>query len=359
MKDQILVVGGYGHVGRLICEQLGKRYPGKVIAAGRRLSQAEEFCKTTNGRVIPRELDTTKPLPSDLLDKVKLVVMCLDQRNLDFVQACFANRVDYIDISANASFLSRVETLEAEAIKNETTAVLSVGLAPGLTNLLAKYTTRYMDQTEAIDIYVLLGLGDQHGKAAIEWTIDHLDTSFYVYSNREKVKAETFDDGKTTDFGRDLGDRTGYRFNFSDQHSLPHTLKVPTVSTRLCLDSRTVTKIFALCKRAGIFHLLKYQSLRTLAVWLLSKIRWGREIYALKIDAWGEVGGKRVLAECALHGQKEASITAAIATRVSEELYTNKWLKGIYHIEELFDIDSLCSDIIPEVHITEIGKETF
>lgn len=33
-KEDIVVVGGYGHVGRTICEILEKKYPGKVFAAG-------------------------------------------------------------------------------------------------------------------------------------------------------------------------------------------------------------------------------------------------------------------------------------------------------------------------------------
>ncbi len=358
MKEHILVVGGYGHVGRLICQKLGQRYPGKVIAAGRILNKSAKFCKTTNGTVMPLELDTTKPLPLDLFDTVKLVIMCLDQRDTDFVQACFANKVYYIDISANHSFLSRIEDLEAEAIKNEIAAVLSVGLAPGLTNLLTSHTKSCLDYTEAIDIYVMLGLGDQHGRAAIEWTIDNLNTSFHVYSNREKVMVDTFLNGKTTYFGRELGARTGYRFNFSDQHSLPHTLQVPTVSTRLCFDSQVITNIIALFKRAGIFRLLKYQYFRKVMIWFFSRIRWGKEIYALKIDAWGEVSGKKVIAECDIHGQQEALITAAIAARAGEELYTAKGLKGIYHLEELFDISSFYPEVtVPRVRITEVGKK--
>lgn len=33
MKERIVVVGGYGHVGRILCEELGEKYPGLVYAA--------------------------------------------------------------------------------------------------------------------------------------------------------------------------------------------------------------------------------------------------------------------------------------------------------------------------------------
>ncbi|MBD1373204.1 saccharopine dehydrogenase [Hazenella sp. IB182357] len=357
MKEHILVVGGYGHVGQQICRKLGNIYPGKVIAAGRSSNKAVEFCDTTNGTVIPLELDITKPLPTDLFDTIKLVVMCLDQKDTNFVRACFSNQVYYIDISADYSFLREIESLEAVVDNHGAAAVLSVGLAPGLTNLLASHVKSYLDYTEEIDIYVMLGLGDQHGTAAIEWTIDNVNKKFHIYSNREMMKVEALSDGKKTYFGKEIGKRTGYRFNFSDQHSLSRTLQVPTVSTRICFDSSFNMNIFLLLKRIGIFHFIKYRFFRKIMVGLFSKIRSGKEIYALKLDVFGKIGGKKVIAECDIHGRKEASITATIAARVCEKLYTAKGLKGVYHLEELFDISSFYPDITaPKVRITEVSK---
>jgi len=57
MKNDIVVVGGYGHVGKMICRDLGELYPGKVYAAGRSFSRAEQFSRSTNGKVRPLELN--------------------------------------------------------------------------------------------------------------------------------------------------------------------------------------------------------------------------------------------------------------------------------------------------------------
>jgi saccharopine dehydrogenase (NAD+, L-lysine-forming) len=43
----------------------------------------------------------------------------------------------------------------------------SVGLAPGLTNLLAKYCLEWLGTVDALEIGILLGLGEAHGPAAI------------------------------------------------------------------------------------------------------------------------------------------------------------------------------------------------
>lgn len=47
--------------------------------------------------------------------------------------------------------------------------MLSIGLAPGLTNLLAAHAHRLLDEVTELDIFIMLGLGDRHGKAAMEW----------------------------------------------------------------------------------------------------------------------------------------------------------------------------------------------
>ncbi|MBD0381473.1 hypothetical protein [Paenibacillus sedimenti] len=56
----------------------------------------------------------------------------------------------------------------------------------GLTSLLARRAKNLMDETDSIDISIMLGLGDHHGKAAIEWTIDNLGMKYDVISIRQR-----------------------------------------------------------------------------------------------------------------------------------------------------------------------------
>lgn len=137
MKESILIVGGYGAVGNIISKELSKHYPGKVIVAGRNLSKAEDLARKIP--VIPMQLDLTSISTTDFLDTVKLVIMCLDQTNTSFVELCIENGIDYIDISANQEVIEKIELLSEKAKKYQSSIVLSVGIAPGITNLLAKH----------------------------------------------------------------------------------------------------------------------------------------------------------------------------------------------------------------------------
>ena len=43
--DGILIVGGYGHVGRLIAMDKAPRFPGRVVVVGRNAERTQAFAK--------------------------------------------------------------------------------------------------------------------------------------------------------------------------------------------------------------------------------------------------------------------------------------------------------------------------
>ncbi|SEL81500.1 hypothetical protein SAMN04488688_10636 [Paenibacillus sp. cl141a] len=100
-----------------------------------------------------------------------------------------------------------------------------------------------MDVTKSVDISIMLGLGDRHGKAAVEWTVDNLLSTYQVMENHCLRTVASFSAGSSVPFGRKIGRKKVYRFPFSDQSTLSHTMGVSTVSTRLGFDSIPLTSI--------------------------------------------------------------------------------------------------------------------
>lgn len=339
MRTEIVVIGGYGHVGGQICTLLDSRFPGVVYAAGRNLERAERFSRSTGGRIRPMRIDAAEAFPAQQLQKVKLVVMCLDQQDTSFAEACLREGIHYIDITASLEFFSRMEQLGSSGHDYTAAAVLSVGLAPGLTNLLAGEAVRSLDEVRQLDIGILLGLGDSHGQAAIEWTVDNLSAQFEVMHEGRRVRVDSFTDGLLTDWGTGLGRRRAYRFPFADQQTLARTLRISTVSTRLCFDSRAVTAGIALLQKLGLLRLLKGRRLRRAAVAGFGRVRWGSEQYAVKVEGSGLKNGAPARFEYVVHGLKEAEITAQVAAIVAESIYSAGNTKpGIHHLEQLFKV---------------------
>ncbi|MGN9863470.1 saccharopine dehydrogenase NADP-binding domain-containing protein [Bacillus swezeyi] len=337
MKQHIVVIGGYGHVGGHISRMLGEKYPGLVYAAGRNLDRAQRFCRETGNQVKPMRFNRDAEADWDWLEQTKLVIVCIDQENTVLAEACLANGVNYLDITANGSFLTQLERLNNGHCRG--TGLLSVGLAPGLTNLLAQEAAKALDETIRINIAIMLGLGDSHGKAAIEWTVDHLHSVFDVIEKGDIKKVSSFTDGRQTDFGGRLGHRTAYRFPFSDQATLPRTLEVPSVSTRLCFDSRLATFVIAGLKKSGAVRLLKNSVIRGWTVKLLESLKVGSAEYAVKVDAEGLKDGRHQAVGFSLYGENESLITARVAFAAASALYTGTFPQGMYHLEQLFELE--------------------
>ncbi|ASR48458.1 saccharopine dehydrogenase [Paenibacillus kribbensis] len=335
-KDNIIIIGGYGHVGKIICIELSKWFPGKVFAAGRSLERATEFSQQTAGKVQPMQLNIHEPIAPSILEQVKVVIMCLDQENTALVRACLQHGAHYMDITANGAFLHQVEQCHQEARAYQTTALLSAGLAPGLTNLLALQATQLMDQTEELNISLMLGLGDEHGQAAIEWTVDQIHTDLEVMEEGRPVMRKSFTDGKVADFGAGVGRHRAYRFPFSDQQILPRTLGIPTVSTRLCFDSRLTTRLLAGLRTTGLSGLLRQQSVRDVVVRSFSKLHLGGNGVAVKVDARGTLKDKQTEVECQLRGHQQSNLTAKAAVFAALALYRSELPYGVFHMEQCF-----------------------
>ncbi|MNC25258.1 hypothetical protein D3C75_733390 [compost metagenome] len=196
-----------------------------------------------------------------------------------------------------------------------------------------------MDEVEQLDIAIMLGLGDSHGQAAIEWTVDNLSARFGIMQNGRMINADSFTDAQKTDWGAGLGTRRAYRFPFSDQLILPQTLGIPTVSTRLCFDSRAATGGIALLQKLGLLRWLRHGSLRKTAVRSFGKIRFGSERYAIKVEAAGLKNGAKATAEYMIQGFRESAITAQVAAIAAAAVYRNgSGTPGIYHLEQLLRV---------------------
>lgn len=347
-KDNILVIGGYGKVGQTICNRLGKEHPGKVFAAGRSLKKATTFCDTTEGRVRPLQLDITAPLDPILLSHTSVVVMCLDQSDMHVVEHCARTGTHYIDITASFQILSQIASRHDMFRESGATALMSIGLAPGITNLMVTEAHRQIEHHEQSNISIMLGLGEAHGQAAMDWTMAGMNESYTVIEQDKPREVESFTEGEVVDFGERLGRRKAYRFNFCDQHVLPQTLNIKAVSTRLCLDSRWITATLGVSKKLGGMKLLKYRSISNAVMAMMGWFAGGKPQFSVKVDSWGYQDGdtsKTVHIEQFLHGLEEAEITAIVAASVIEGVYRGNKPYGAYHIEQLFTLHELLSAI--------------
>lgn len=338
MKDKILIIGGYGAVGRIISEKLSALYPGNVIIAGRNFEKASLLSSQLGNSITPHRLDICDWKEEDVPQGVGFVIMCVDVPAMDFVEYCIFKGIHYMDITPTTNITQNIEKLDSLAKANQVSVVLSVGIAPGISNLLAQHAHNTRPDLQNIDIYILFGLGEKHGDAGYRWVFENM-TDRYPLASREKDETiGTLSLPKKTQL---LGKRTFYSFNFADQHTVLRTTNTRQVITRLAFDSRASTRLLYLLHR---MHLLKpfIKRIQKLMPKMEKYGQMGSDVYAIKAVAWLESGSY----ECSVVGNKEVDLTAYVATEVAKRVYEQPLRPGVLHINELIkDIPAFLADL--------------
>lgn len=297
MTTKTLIVGGYGAVGREAAAGLAGH--GEIVVAGRNPDRAEPVPGATAIR-----LDLTDPAQIDAaLDGVGAVLMCVETGNARLAGACRDRGIGYADVTATPSVIAELERVG----DGTAAAVLSVGIAPGVTNLLARHVSEQAPG-RPVRIGVLLGSGERHGAAAVGWTIDGLGQESGSW---------------TAGFPAPFGRRTVHRFPFSDQH----TLGLPDVRTGLALDSRSSTALLGAANRPAVARFLRRPAVRGLTDRIFGGLHLGSDGFAVIAEA----GGVRA----SFTGRGQSRATGLAAAHVVRRLPGLR--PGVAHIENLVD----------------------
>lgn len=335
----VLIVGGYGSVGRRIARLLAKDLGEHLLIAGRHQSRAARFAAELNTGACARLIDVAIPETyAAALRNVDLVVMCLDTTDLKFAHVCIANGTHYIDITATYEVIERLGYLQDLARANKVTMLCSVGLAPGLTNLLAKACVQASSGTISnIDVHILFGLGDRHGKAALDWMINRFHHPFDIHTAHGSREVWPFEDRARGRFPAPFGERATYRFDFSDQHTLPRTLGMPSVSTWTTINRPGLASLLSRLARRGVLRWYRYRIVRRLTVTLMRTLRRGSARFAVSVEAQPSSDEADVVRFTA-SGIGESHTTAVIAAEAVRHLLASSPSAGVFQIDELYSL---------------------
>lgn len=175
---KVLVLGGYGAVGGHLVAAL-RGQGDTVVAAGRDPDRADCVIDLREP-----QLGLYRAAAAD----ADVVVNAAGWEDPRLAELATAAGAVFVDVTATTEYIDRLERLSAPR-----PVILSVGLAPGLTNILAAELHR--DAPGPIDIAVLLGAGEQHGVAATDWSYRLLGRTFGSGSRlvRNYTEPQVFD----------------------------------------------------------------------------------------------------------------------------------------------------------------------
>ncbi len=300
-----------------------------VRLAGRDRLRAEAAASKIGGEACRVDLaDATTWAPA--LAEVDLVVLCTDAPDTSFASFVASRGLAFIDITADDAAFKSMEALDGEAVRSGARMVLSVGLAPGLTNLLVRACADRLDVPETATIGVLLGLGDSHGAAAVNWMIDAVKRSSRLGLKTRRLMTPW--SARPWPF---------VSFPFADQFVVCRTLGLGQARTFLTFDSAILSRVvFSLCRRFG-----RHDAFGSIVRSVVERFRVGSNRAALIVTVAGRRAGREARMEASLEGRDESGITAMVAAAVGRRLLTGSGVAGVRHIEQMITIDDLAAEL--------------
>jgi hypothetical protein len=327
----IVIVGAYGAVGRVAAHTLTSWYPERVIVAGRDPARAREMV-LSGGAARAIRVDVTDPgdIARMLDERPAVVVMCVERGNAAVARACLERGVHHVDISATAAILNEIAELDSLAVRHAATALLSVGVAPGLSNVLARHCVEALPSARSVDIDLLLGMGGAHGDDSVRWVVANLAAG-NAPGRADRIRVRL----------RGFGVRTVHPFPFSDQYTIRDKLGLPA-TTRMCFDSAAATSLLFALRSARFFEAARRLRAERLITSLFSRLHFGSRRFVVQARAADAHGAAVSSTVTGLGTARATGVVTALAVR---RLLTGDAAPGVRHLDELVPVGQFIDEL--------------
>jgi saccharopine dehydrogenase (NAD+, L-lysine-forming) len=317
----ILIVGGYGVVGRRIATELAADYPGRVVIGGRNPALADQIARTIGHGVRGCKIDIAlPPFIAAALEGVGVVISCIDQPDRALLWAAVGSGLRYTDITPHLTELGRgagFNKIDAAAKASGARVVLGTGIVPGISNVLVRALADTLDGVDQIETALLLAADDTKGPASLDYFLQELSMSFDIWVDGKDRPARAFSAPRLVEFPPPAGAQLAYLFPFSDQVLYPRTMGAKTVLTRLAIAPAWLATGLAVMVRTGASRLMAIEGVRNAVARRLRDRPPSKDAqFALRVDVRHDGRSRRAT----LLGHAQADAAAAGAAGVARLL---------------------------------------
>ncbi len=140
---EIVVLGGYGHLGRLCIRELAQGTSARLVVAGRSVQRAEALALAFGDRARAVYCDASDPRTlRRTLEKADAVVACCGCDLSTAIAAAVSMRVPFVGLTPVALDAHTRDVVGEEAWKAQVPIVVQAGALPGLPGVLAETLVR-------------------------------------------------------------------------------------------------------------------------------------------------------------------------------------------------------------------------
>lgn len=302
----IVILGGSGDVGKRLTRLLLENTSASVTTFSRRQVQKSE---KPGGRLrhVSRDLSSGEMLETS---ENALVVNLTEATPPVLARPIIKSGGWFLETSATPAYLSAI-TDALRDITGPGTAILCVGAAPGLTNLLAADMRAKAPDIVHIDIGLEMGMGRHYGAAGTEWFLRTAGKPYPVVMDHALKIVAPGQLRRKFDFGEDGPPRHALGYGFAEQTLIADGADLPlkTVRSFVALQPAWMTSALALLLSLGMGPAIG-RNARTLTKWLLRTPAIGRTRSRLIVEGFDSAD--QLIGRIRLETGDQAEATAAI-----------------------------------------------
>ena len=229
MTLKVLVIGGYGRIGKSIAKDIINHTDAEVTITSRKTQpQLNDF------QFLVLDLSDRQQLQKAIASQ-DLVIHCagpFHYRDGRVLETCIECGVNYVDVSDHRSFYQKAVEYQERAIASGITAILNTGIFPGISNSMVKQGVEQFDKPQKIHLsYVVAGSGGA-GLTVMRTTFLGLKNKFSAWIDGEWREISPYSQREVIEFPQPYGKTGVYWFDVPETYTFADSFPVDTVITK-------------------------------------------------------------------------------------------------------------------------------
>ena len=233
MKKHVLILGGYGGVGKVLPQNLLKHSHVDITITGRNLNRAESFAALLRNKSPDKKIHfsyadaTNKESLSVALEHVDLLIVTAttpDQMDI-IAEAAIETKTDMIDILVRADVVDKLKNYREQLIENNRIFITQAGFHPGLPAPFIRYAKKYFDDYHTANIVMVMNALFEKPESTYEIIHEIGEANARILKNGIWKKA-TYKDAMKVQFSEKFGTRQCYPLQMKEIYPLEKELGI-------------------------------------------------------------------------------------------------------------------------------------
>jgi len=224
----IIILGGYGGTGKVICRRLLEETDAAIIIAGRNTDSADEFCSILKREFSEKNISTVFADASNyqsLVTAFKNITLVIDATTAtahvsNVARAAIETGTDYLDFHFEQKTVSELETMKQKIEDSGRCFITQAGFHPGLPSTFVRYSAPQFDEFKKAIVGMAMNTEIEKPESIYE-LVDVLGDYKVDIFKKGKWKQAGYTDFEKINFGVRFGTKICYPIQMEEMYVLP------------------------------------------------------------------------------------------------------------------------------------------